>query len=67
MGGACGICGFSGGEGMIDSRTLFAYALIVLGLFLIPGPAVLLTLTRVRFTWFTWVSDLFLKRRSCRS
>jgi threonine/homoserine/homoserine lactone efflux protein len=31
---------------MIDSRTLFTYALIVLGLFLIPGPAVLLTLTR---------------------
>ena len=31
---------------MVDTGTLLTYALIVLGLFLIPGPAVLLTLTR---------------------
>jgi threonine/homoserine/homoserine lactone efflux protein len=31
---------------MIGSETLFAYLLILLGLFLIPGPAVLLILTR---------------------
>jgi threonine/homoserine/homoserine lactone efflux protein len=31
---------------MIDGATLTAYALVVLGLFLIPGPAVLLTIAR---------------------
>ena len=31
---------------MIDGKTLFEYVFIVLGLFLIPGPAVLLTLAR---------------------
>jgi threonine/homoserine/homoserine lactone efflux protein len=31
---------------MIDARTLLSYTLVVLGLFLIPGPAVLLTLAR---------------------
>jgi threonine/homoserine/homoserine lactone efflux protein len=31
---------------MIDTGTLATYALVVLGLFLIPGPAVLLTLAR---------------------
>lgn len=31
---------------MVDTRTLLTYALVVFGLFLIPGPAVLLTLAR---------------------
>ena len=31
---------------MVDFGTLLAYSFVVLGLFLIPGPAVLLTLAR---------------------
>lgn len=36
---------------VVDGGALLAYTLVVLGLFLIPGPAVLLTLARSMLCW----------------
>ena len=49
---------------MIDATTVLTYATVVLGLFLIPGPAVLLTLSTIEVWSFGVIRPWHAQRRA---